>query len=260
MADQAIALHNVSAGYGNITALENINISIAEGSFTGIIGPNGGGKTTLLKLILGLIEPWSGRIEVFGHSPRHNRGMIGYVPQATTINHQFPITVRQVVSLGRLAGKATWFHRYKTMDQEIVDLCLRRLEVLELADRQIGQLSGGQLQRVLIARALAVKPVLLLLDEPTSGLDARSSSKVYELLQDLNREITIIMVTHDTLAISSCVGSIACINHELHYHGEPALDPDVIMRLYGCPVDLIAHGVPHRVLEEHGGRRDFDHN
>lgn len=257
---QAIGLYDVSAGYGNIMALENINLGIVEGSFTGIIGPNGGGKTTLLKLILGLIEPWNGKVEVFGDSPRHNRGKIGYVPQATTINRQFPITVRQTVSLGRLAGKAPWFHRYKSIDHEIVNSCLSRLELLDLADRQIGQLSGGQFQRVLIARALAVNPVLLLMDEPTSGLDARSSSKVYELLQDLNREITIIMVTHDTLAISSCVGNIACINHELHYHGEPTLDPEIIIRLYGCPVDLIAHGVPHRVLEQHGGERDFHHN
>jgi zinc transport system ATP-binding protein len=101
---------------------------------------------------------------------------------------------------------------------------------------------------------------LLLLDEPTSGLDARSSSQVYDLLQELNREMTIIMVTHDTLAISSCVANIACINQQLHYHGEPDLTPDIVMKLYGCPVDLIAHGVPHRVLEEHGGSHDFRHH
>ncbi|WP_054695476.1 metal ABC transporter ATP-binding protein [Syntrophomonas palmitatica] len=258
--NNAVCLQDVNAGYGNISALENINLNIAAGSFTGIIGPNGGGKTTLLKIMLGLIEPWSGKVEVLGLNPRDSRRMIGYVPQAASINRQFPISVRQVVSLGRLDGKRPAFHRFNNMDREAIDICLQRLDLQDLSERQIGQLSSGQFQRVLIARALAVEPVLLLLDEPTSGLDAKSSSQVYDLLQEFNREMTIIMVTHDTLAISSCVDTIACINHQLHYHGEPDLTPDIVMKLYGCPVDLIAHGVPHRVLEEHGGSHDFHHH
>lgn len=250
----AVCLQNVSAGYSKITALENINLNIEAGSFTGIIGPNGGGKTTLLKVMLGLLEPWTGQVRIFGQDPQENRRLVGYVPQATNINRQFPISVREVVSMGRLAGKSLFFHRYSTVDQDMINHCLTRLDVLDLAERQIGQLSSGQWQRVLIARALAVEPVLLLLDEPTSGLDANASSMVYELLQELNREITIIMVTHDTLAISAYVRDIACINHHLHYHGEPDISSELIMQLYGCPVDLIAHGVPHRVLEQHGGQ------
>ncbi|MDD2510930.1 MAG: metal ABC transporter ATP-binding protein [Syntrophomonas sp.] len=251
----AVCLQNISAGYGNIPALENINLNIEPGSFTGIIGPNGGGKTTLLKVMLGLLEPWTGQVRILGQNPQQNRRLVGYVPQAANINRQFPISVREAVSLGRLAGKRPIFHRYSPVDRDMVNYCLNRLDVLNLAERQIGRLSGGQWQRVLIARALAVEPVLLLLDEPTSGLDANASSMVYELLQELNKEITIIMVTHDTLAISTYVRDIACINHHLHYHGEPDISPDLVIKLYGCPVDLIAHGVAHRVLEEHGGNR-----
>ncbi|MGI6413715.1 MAG: metal ABC transporter ATP-binding protein [Syntrophomonadaceae bacterium] len=250
---QAVCLQNVSAGYGNLTALEDINLSIPAGSFTGIIGPNGGGKTTLLKLILGILLPWKGKVTVFGRPPSMSRNLIGYVPQAVNINRQFPISVRQVILHGRLAGSPLAFHRYSKSDQQKADWCLQRLGVEDLADRQIGQLSTGQLQRVLIARALATEPTLLLLDEPTNGLDSNASSRVYQLLKELNRHITIIMVTHDTMAISTYVHNIACINHRLHYHGEVDLSPELVMRLYGCPVDLIAHGVPHRVLKDHGG-------
>lgn len=253
--EPAVRLENISAGYGNIMALSNINLSIPVGSFTGIIGPNGGGKTTLLKLMLGLLEPWSGQVSVFGQSPQSSRRLIGYVPQAENINRQFPISVRQVVLQGRLAGSRLCFHRFSSADQEKAEWCLHKLDVHDLAHRQIGQLSRGQWQRVLIARALAVEPRLLLLDEPSTGLDASASSMVYELLRELNREMTIIMVTHDTMAISSYVHNIACINHSLYYHGEADLNSDLVMQLYGCPVELIAHGVPHRVLEEHGGQQ-----
>ena len=248
----AVNLQNISFGYGSVPVLENINLTIKAGSFTGIIGPNGGGKTTLLKIMLGLIEPWSGQVAIFGQNPVHHRSSIGYVPQATAINRQFPISVRETVALGRLAGKKPFFHRYNSEDDNRVDWCLERLGIQDLAQRQIGQLSGGQWQRVLIARSLAVKPRLLLLDEPGSGLDASASTGVYELLQELNSEMTIILVTHDTMVISAYIQDIVCINHTMYYHGEPDLSPDLMMQVYGCPVDLIAHGVPHRVLEEHG--------
>ncbi len=249
----AVELENVSAGYGSITAVQGVNLAIEEGSFTGIIGPNGGGKSTILKLMLGLIQPWQGKVRIFGREPHYFRHLIGYVPQAASSNRQFPISVRQVVLQGRLAGSTPFFHRYHKWDHQIVERCLTRLDILDLANRQIGQLSGGQWQRVLIARALVVQPRILLLDEPTSGLDASSSSLVYELLQELNQELSIVMVTHDTIAISSCVKDIACINYTLHYHGEPDISPELVMQVYGCPVDLIAHGVPHRVLGQHGG-------
>lgn len=251
--EPALRLENISAGYGDIVALSDINLEIEAGSFTGIIGPNGGGKTTLLKVMLGILKPWTGHVNVFGQSPFCNRRLIGYVPQTDHINRRFPISVREVVLQGRLSGSRLCFHRFNATDQEKVQWCLDKLNLNDLARRQIGQLSRGQWQRVMIARALAVEPRLLLLDEPTTGLDAQASSMVYQLLRELNREMTIVMVTHDTMAISSYVHNIACINHSLYYHGETEIDADLVMQLYGCPVDLIAHGVPHRVLEEHGG-------
>ncbi|MEA1960463.1 MAG: ABC transporter ATP-binding protein [Bacillota bacterium] len=250
---QALHMDSLGVRYGSICALHDINLEIDDGDFLGIIGPNGGGKSTLLKAILGLVEPSHGEIKVFDQNPLISRKAIGYVPQAASIDRQFPISVREAVLMGRLSGQRSFFHRYSKQDKEIAHYYMKELEILDLADRQIGQLSGGQFQRVLIARALSVKPRMLLLDEPTASLDAASSSHIYSLLQQLNKELTIILVTHDTLAVSSYVKSIACINHTLYYHGEPNLNNDLVMQLYGCPVDLIAHGVPHRVLGEHGG-------
>lgn len=247
----AIEIRNLNVHYGNIAALQDINLQIDYGDFTGIIGPNGSGKSTLIKCILGLVKPSRGDISVLGMRPQEARGQIGYVPQAAQIDRQFPISVREAVMMGRLVAGTGFLHRYDTEDMKVVDRYLDQLEILNLADRQIGQLSGGQLKRVLVARALVVMPRILLLDEPTAGVDAHSSSHIYEILRELNREITIIIVTHDTMAVSSYLKSIACINQTLFYHGDPNLSSDLVMQVYGCPVDLIAHGVPHRVLGEH---------
>lgn len=254
--EYAVDIHDLSVRYDSIFAIKDINLQIKYGDFIGIIGPNGSGKSTLLKSILGLIPNATGTIQVLGTDPVHARGMIGYVPQRTNIDRQFPISVREAVMMGRLVGKHGFLHRFGADDRKIVQSYLQRLEISNLADRQIGQLSGGQLKRVLIARALAVQPRILLLDEPTGSLDASASSHVYSLLQELNREITIVIVTHDTFAVSSYLKSIACINQTLFYHGDPHLSADLVMRVYGCPVELIAHGVPHRVLGDHyqGGK------
>ncbi|MDD4171830.1 MAG: metal ABC transporter ATP-binding protein [Syntrophomonas sp.] len=254
--DYAIDIQHLSVRYGTIYALKDINLQIEYGDFVGIIGPNGGGKSTLLKSILGLVTPVSGHILVLGATPQQGRSQVGYVPQATNINKQFPISVREAVLMGRMVGNSGFLHRYNQEDQDIVQSYLERLEIADLSDRQIGQLSGGQLQRVLIARALVVLPQILLLDEPTASLDAHSSSQIYEILQGLNQDVTIVIVTHDTLAVSSYLKTIACINQNLYYHGDPDLSSDLVMQLYGCPVELIAHGVPHRVLGDHnhGGK------
>jgi len=249
--DYAIDIQHLSVRYGTIYALKDINLQIEYGDFVGIIGPNGGGKSTLLKSILGLVTPVSGHISVLDVTPQQGRSQVGYVPQATNINKQFPISVREAVLMGRMVGNSGFLHRYNREDQDIVQNYLQRLEIADLADRQIGQLSGGQLQRVLIARALVVLPQILLLDEPTASLDAHSSSQIYEILQGLNQDVTIVIVTHDTLAVSSYLKTIACINQTLYYHGDPDLSSDLVMQLYGCPVELIAHGVPHRVLGDH---------
>ncbi len=249
--EYAVDIRNLNVRYGNIVALQDINLQIEYGDFAGIIGPNGSGKSSLIKSILGLVKPSRGDISVLGMKPNEARCRIGYVPQAAQIDRQFPISVREAVMMGRLVAGTGFCHRYNKEDIRIVEHYLEQLEIRDLADRQIGQLSGGQLKRVLVARALAVMPKILVLDEPTAGVDAHSSSHIYEILRDLNREITIIIVTHDTMAVSSYLKSIACINQSLFYHGDPNLSSDLVMQVYGCPVELIAHGVPHRVLGEH---------
>ncbi|NLD48318.1 MAG: ABC transporter ATP-binding protein [Clostridiaceae bacterium] len=248
----ALEIKNLSVQYNNTLALSGINLTIAENDFLAVIGPNGGGKSTLMKTILGIIKPLCGTIKLFDQTPEKSTSPIGYVPQFSGFNRNFPIKIIDVVLTGRLSGKSNLFHRYTDKDYEVVEKQMEKLGITYLKDRQIGQLSGGQLQKVLISRALATEPKLLLLDEPTASIDNDSKAQIYEFLKDVNQFITIILVTHDTAAISSYIKSIACLNKELHYHGEPKLDNSIIRKTFGCPVELIAHGVPHRVLESHG--------
>ena len=254
----AVELDDVSVNYGELEALKNINLKVAEGAFLGIIGPNGGGKTTLLKVILGLIEPQKGRVKVMGHPLSQVVDQIGYVPQISNFDRSFPISVLDVVLMARLGGRVRFFHQYQKEDIEKAESVLEQLDLLHLKDRQIGKLSGGQLQRVLIARGLAVEPKILLLDEPTASVDARSTSQIYELLKELNREKTIIVVTHDMAAVSSYFDSLACLNEKLYHHGDKHLDRETTEQVFGCPVDLIAHGHPHHVFAPHGEEENND--
>ena len=247
----ALEVRNLSVYYGEDCVLENINLQVEEREFLGIIGPNGGGKTTLLKAILGLVTPQAGEVFIFGQTGAVARRDIGYVPQFSRFDRRFPISVGEVVLMGRLAGRSPWWVRYSTEDRDVVDSVLQRLEIADLKRRQIGQLSGGQLQRVLIARALAMEPRILFLDEPTASVDSASKTKIYELLKDLNQDMTILIVTHDLSAVSSNIDKIACLNQQLYYHGRTELEAGLVEKVYGCPVDLIAHGVPHRVLRKH---------
>ena len=258
--ENVVNITNLTVHYQSVCALSNVNLKVKDKEFLGIIGPNGGGKSTLLKAILGLITPTSGKIEIYEKSPAKALGFMGYVPQFTKFNRDFPITVEETVLMGRLSGKTPIFHKYSKEDIDITHSLMNKLEIYPLRERQIGQLSGGQLQRTLIARALAVEPKILILDEPTASLDAESKSHIYSILDELNKDMTIIMVTHDMSAISSHVHTIACLNKELHYHGHPELSEETIHKLYGCPIDLIAHGIPHRVLKEHSynGGNNFD--
>ena len=166
---------------------------------------------------------------------------------------KFPISMLEVVLTGRLKQGLSPFFKYTKEDKEKAHELLERVGIAELANRQISELSGGEFQKMLIARALAVSPRLLLLDEPTASVDASSRDQIYNLLAELNQDMTIILVTHDLMAISSQVKRLACLNGHLVYHGEPELNESIMNTLYGCPVDLIAHGVPHRVLKEHEG-------
>lgn len=250
--EKAVHIEDLSVYYGRTAALTHVELDVTQGEYLGIIGPNGGGKSTLIKAILGLVPPTSGKIEVFGAAPGGRHAAVGYVPQFAAMDRRFPITLMEVVLSGHLPGGISPFFAYSKQDREAACALIERVGLSALSARKISDLSGGEFQRMLIARALAVKPKLLLLDEPTASVDAGAREKIYELLDELNREMTIILVTHDLLAISSKVRRLACLNARLVYHGEPELNEGVINALYGCPVDLIAHGVPHRVLKAHG--------
>ena len=258
MSKTAVHIENLSVYYRHTKALSDICLDVVAGEYLGIIGPNGGGKTTLLKAMLGLVRPYSGRVEIFGGPPQKKRVQIGYVPQFSAVDRQFPITVFEVVLSGRIDPGLRPFHRYSQRDKKQAEELLGRVGLADIAGYQISELSGGQFQKMLIARALAREPRLLLLDEPTASVDAVSRQQIFDLLAELNRDMTIILVTHDLFAISSQIRRLACLSGRLVYHGEPELTDSIVQNLYGCPVDLIAHGVPHQVLREHEEDSDKD--
>jgi zinc transport system ATP-binding protein len=247
---EVISVRHLRAGYEGETVLEDINLSVKKLDFIGIVGPNGGGKTTLFKVLLGLLPPMQGEVRIMGQSVEAGRRHVGYVPQIVEFDRDFPISVWDVTRMGRLRERRL-LQRYTTEDDEIVAEALRCVDVLDLRDRPIGELSGGQRQRVYVARALTTQPEILLLDEPVASVDPRVSTSIYELLTQLNEKITIVMVSHDMSAISSHVKTVGCLNRRLFYHGEKQLAPEMLELAYQCPIDLIAHGVPHRVFPEH---------
>jgi zinc transport system ATP-binding protein len=247
---EVISVRHLWAGYDNEPVLEDINLSIKKLDYIGLIGPNGGGKTTLLKVLLGLLPPARGEVRILGKSVQEGRRHIGYVPQVVEFDRDFPISVWEVARMGRL-GKRRLLQRYRAEDDETVAEALRHVGMLDLRAHSIGALSGGQRQRAYIARALATEPEILLLDEPTANVDPQVSANIYELLSHLNDHVTILMISHDMSAISSHVKTVGCLNRRLFYHGEKQITPDMLEAAYRCPIDLIAHGVPHRVFPEH---------
>ncbi len=247
---EVIAVRHVWAGYEQEPVLEDINLSVYEGDFVGLIGPNGGGKTTLLRVLLGLLPPMRGEVRIMGRPVQEGRRAIGYVPQTIEFDREFPISVWDVARMGRL-GRRGLLQRYTAEDDAIVAQVLRQVELYDLRRRPIGELSSGQRQRVYIARALATQPQILLLDEPTSSVDPQVSAGIYELLRALNERVTIVLISHDMSAISSYVKTVGCLNRRLFYHGGQELTPDMLELAYQCPIDLIAHGVPHRVFAAH---------
>ncbi len=254
-----ISLNNVWAGYQQKPVLEDINLTVKELDFLGLIGPNGGGKTTLLKVLLGLIKPFQGEVKILGNSVEKGRQKIGYVPQMLDFDRNFPLSVKEIVAMGRL-NKSRIFHRYNQKDWQIVNECLEQVGISHLTDRPIGKLSGGERQRVYIARALATKPHILLLDEPTANVDSKIQTNIYELLKELNQIMTIVMISHDLGAISTYVKTIGCLNRRLFHHGDKLITHEIIEQTYQCPIDLIAHGIPHRVLPEHNHNHNHHHD
>jgi zinc transport system ATP-binding protein len=250
---EVIAVRNLWAGYDGQPVLEDIDLSVKEQDFIGLIGPNGGGKTTLLRVLLGLLPPMRGEVRILGERVEKGRTHIGYVPQSVELDHDFPVKVWDVARMGRL-GWGHLLRPFTSEDDARVAEALRSVAMWELREQPIGELSGGQRQRTYVARALATEPEILLLDEPMAGVDPQATANLYELLRDLNERVTIILVTHDMSAISSYVKTVGCLNRRLVYHGEKEITPEMLETGYSCPVDLLAHGVPHRVFPMHDGR------
>ncbi len=246
-----ITLHNVSVNYDNYRALEGVNLSIGEHDFLGLIGPNGGGKTTLVKAILGAL-PYSGKIE---YAPelraRTPYPLIGYLPQQTLFDRSFPISVEEVVLSGLQALRG-FTRRYTAADRRRVEELLAMTGIVELRNRPVGEISGGQMQRALLCRALLAEPRLLILDEPANFVDNRFENELYRLLQELNRQMAIVMVSHDLGTITSVVKEIVCVNRTVHRHHSNQITEEQLMN-YGCPIQIISHGhIPHTVLGHHG--------
>ncbi|MEA2046746.1 MAG: ABC transporter ATP-binding protein [Euryarchaeota archaeon] len=248
--NSVVTVKNLWVGLGEQAILEDVNLKVQKRDFLGIIGPNGGGKTTLLKVILGLIKPDRGSVRVLGTTPENARKRIGYLPQRSLFDQSFPTTALQVVLMGRY-GRIGLFRRYSSGDRQAALEALEKVKMASYAQRAIGAFSGGEQQRIFVARALVSEPELLLLDEPAAGIDAAQQKEFYELLGELNEKITIVMVSHDISAVSRYVDKIACVNQKLYYHDSKELIAEDIEEAYRCPVDMIAHGVPHRVLREH---------
>ncbi len=251
-----IEIKDLDFAYNGEAVLEDVNLTIRQKDFVAIIGPNGGGKTTLLKLILGLLMPAKGAVRVDGKSPQKASPCIGYVPQDVHMNRSFPITAIDVVLMGKLDPKKRLSRRSAANRREAM-AALERMEMAAQANRKIGMLSGGQRQRVFIARALITKPKLLILDEPTASIDTKGQADFFRLLKELNQDITVIVVSHDLLVISRYVKSVACVNKKLHYHDQAEITGEMLETMYTCtvedvcPVELVAHGLPHRVLTDH---------
>jgi len=241
-----VKLNNVSAKYDNELVLENINFEINSGDFIGVIGPNGGGKTTLIKIILGVKKLSKGSVE---YSDNIN---IGYLPQQNNIDKMFPISIEDVVFSGLISGNdSDKFNIRKKNAKSKFDELLHKMNLYDIRKKAIGTLSGGQIQKTLLCRALISEPELLLLDEPNTYIDKESEFELYNYLRNESEIKALLLVSHDLGTISSYIKTIACVNKTLFYHNSNMITEDVL-HSYNCPIQLVAHGnIPHTVLKEH---------
>ncbi len=236
----AIAIRDLSFAYNGEQVLSGVNLTVAPRDFAAVVGPNGGGKTTLLKLILGLLSPSAGSLLVLGRPPANARTQIGYMPQHPQMDYSFPVTVMDVVLMGRL-GCGTGLGRYSRTDQQAARQALGQVGLADLGARPFHDLSGGQRQRVLIARALAGEPRLLLLDEPTANVDVRGEREVFELLKELNQNIAVVVVSHDLGFVSPYVQNVICVNRRVVSHPTSQVTGQVIAEIYGGEVNMVRH-------------------
>ena len=248
MNSKLIEIKGLSVYYNGEAALEKVNLEIFQRDFIGIIGPNGGGKTTLIKAIIGLLKPSKGKvIKTFTGG---QTGNIGYLPQVQKIDYKFPITVKDVVMSGLPEGNYMFFGRKKNRIIRVEE-SLEDMGISHLINKAIGSLSGGERQRVLLCRSIISNPELLILDEPSSFVDNKFESDLYEKLKQLNERMAILLVSHDIGTISYYIKSIACVNKKLHYHKSNIITEEQL-EAYNCPIQIIAHGhLPHTVLKEH---------
>lgn len=250
-----IEIDELQFGYDRTDIFSGDRLYVRPAQFACVVGPNGGGKTTLLKLLLGLLEPAAGKIRVLGRPPRQARADIGYVPQHARMDSQFPVSVMDVALMGRL-GKTRRLGPYRRDDRRAVAEALEQVGLAGMTAKQFSELSGGQQQRVLIARCLAARPRLLLLDEPTANLDAKAERELLQLLQDLSQDLTVLLVTHDVGFVSELVSTVVCVNHNIRVHPTAALTGEKITDLYDQDVRLVRHG--HNCISEGCSEDDHD--
>lgn len=244
-----VSLRNITVRYDSTTALEGASLDIYQDDFLGIIGPNGGGKTTLVKTILGSL-PHSGEVTYSPALFERGHRLIGYLPQQSDFDKSFPISVIEVVMSG-LQAERGFFSRYTKSDREKAMQLLDMAGIADIADRQISEISGGQMQRALLCRAVILEPKLLILDEPTNFVDNKFENELYTLLNRLNERMAIVMVSHDLGTITSVVKSIVCVNCSVHRHDSNIITAEQLEN-YHCPIQIISHGhIPHTVLEHH---------
>lgn len=248
--ESLVEIRNLTAGYGQNIVLREVNLTIQPFDFIGVIGPNGGGKTTLLKALLGLIPPMAGEINFAETMTGGSAHRIGYLPQISNIDRKFPVTVFDVVRSGLMSRKRL-IGRYSSQENERSNDLMNEMGIYAIRHKAIGELSGGQIQRALLCRALVNEPKLLILDEPNTYVDNRFERELYEKLKLLNNKLAILLVSHDLGTISTYVKSYACVNGSLHYHSGNAVTPE-LLKSYECPIQIISHGdIPHTVLHKH---------
>jgi len=239
-----VEVNNLSFFYQQQQVLQDVSLQLEEGDFAALIGPNGGGKTTLIKIMLGLLSPDKGNIKIFGHKGNGRKKYMAYVPQFANFRRDFPITVYETVSQGCL-GNGGMMGLFSRPDKNAVEQAMQETYTWQFRHRPISDLSGGQLQRVLVARALAGKPKLLLLDEPTANIDERSEKDIFDLFKELNKRMTIIVISHDIAFVSEYVNRVFCLNKTLLKHDSKPVDNGTIQQLYGEHISEVHHSHSH---------------